>query len=165
MPLIVTNILWVSIVANDIAQNRKARHDYAIEEQIEAGLVLQGWEIKSLRQGRAQIGDSYVVFKKGEAFLLNAVITPLQTASTHVVPEPSRSRKLLLHAREIARLLGKRQESGYTLIPLKLYWKSNRVKVLIAVAKGKKEYDKRASEKQRDWQRHKGQIMRRHTYS
>jgi SsrA-binding protein len=150
-------------VGSEIALNRKARHDYSIEEQIEAGLVLEGWEVKSLRAGRAQINDAYVVLKRGEAYLINAVITPLQTASTHIVAEPSRSRKLLLHARELARLLGKNQEKGYTLIPLKLYWKNRRAKVLVGLGKGKKEYDKRASEKERSWQRQKAQVLRRHT--
>lgn len=146
-----------------IAENRKARHDYAFEEQLEAGLELQGWEVKSLRASKAQLSDSYVIFRQGEAFLLNTVITPLLTASTHVVPEASRTRKLLLNHREIMRFQGKREREGYTVIPLKLYWKHNRVKVLIALAKGKKEYDKRATQKERDWERHKGQVMRRHT--
>lgn len=150
-------------VDTTIAENRKARHDYHFEDQIEAGIALQGWEVKSLRAGKAQISDSYVIFKHGEAYILNSLITPLATASTHIIPEPSRSRKLLLHHREIMRLQGQREREGYTLIPLKLYWKNNRVKVLIALAKGKKEYDKRASAKERDWQRHKAQIMRRHT--
>ncbi len=150
-------------MGSEIALNRKARHDYTLEEQIEAGLVLEGWEVKSLRQGRAQISDAYVVFKNREAYLLNAMITPLQTASTHITPESSRSRKLLLHAKELTRLLGKNQEKGYTLIPLKLYWKKNRAKVLIALGKGKKEYDKRASEKERSWERQKAQVLRRHT--
>lgn len=146
-----------------ICENRKARHNYFFEEQLEAGVCLHGWEMKSLRAGRVQLVDSYVVVKKSEAFLLNAVITPLPDVSTHFIPEPARSRKLLLHQREIHRLMGLRDQEGYTLIPVKLYWKNNHVKVLLAVAKGKKEYDKRASEKDRDWQRHKGQIMRRHT--
>lgn len=150
-------------MGSEIALNRKARHDYFIEEQIEAGIVLEGWEVKSLRQGRAQINDAYVLLKRGEAYLLNAVITPLSTASTHIATEPSRSRKLLLHARELNRLLGKHQEKGYTLIPLKLYWKNNRVKVLVALGKGKKAYDKRATEKERSWQRQKAQVLRRHS--
>lgn len=150
-------------MGSEIALNRKARHDYLIEEQIEAGLVLQGWEVKSLREGRAQINDAYVVLKRGEAYLINAVFTPLATSSTHIVAEPSRSRKLLLHSRELARLVGKNQEKGYTLIPLKLYWKNNHAKVLVALGKGKKEYDKRASEKERSWQRQKAQVLRRHT--
>jgi len=146
-----------------IAENRKARHDYSFEDQIEAGVSLEGWEVKSLRAGKAQITDSYVVFRRGEAFLLNANITPLLTASTHIVPEQSRSRKLLLQKREIMRLQGQRERQGYTLVPIKLYWKHNRVKVLIALAKGKKEYDKRATQKARDWQRQKAQVMHRHT--
>ena len=146
-----------------IAENRKARHDYAFEDKIEAGIELEGWEVKSLRAGKAQINDSYVIFKRGEAFVLNSLITPLSAASTHVIPESSRSRKLLLHKKEIMRLQGQREREGYTIIPLKLYWKANRVKILITLAKGKKEYDKRATEKERDWERHKASVMRRHT--
>ena len=145
----------------EIAQNRKARHDYFIEEHIEAGIVLAGWELKSLRAGKAQLNDTYVTFKRGEAYLLNSLITPLASASTHIIAEPARSRKLLLHARELHRLLGKREQSGYTIIPLKLYWKGQHVKVLLGLAKGKKDYDKRATEKARDWERHKAQLMRR----
>ena len=145
-----------------IAENRRARHDYFFEEQIEAGIELQGWEVKSIREGRVQLVDSYIVTRNTQAFLLNALITPLLSASTHIVPESNRTRKLLLHKREIHRLIGLRERSGYTLIPVKLYWKANHVKVLVAVAKGKKEYDKRASEKDKDWQRQQGQIMRRH---
>jgi SsrA-binding protein len=147
-----------------IAENRKARHDYFFEEQLEAGLSLQGWEAKSIRAHRVQLSDSYIVIRKGEAYLLNTLITALPTASTHFIPEPTRSRKLLLHKREVRRLIGLRERDGYTLIPVKLYWKNNHVKVLVAVAKGKKEYDKRATEKERDWKRHQGQIMRRHTF-
>ena len=161
MPAILTDL--TPKVDSTIAKNRKASHDYSFEDQVEAGLVLEGWEIKSLREGKVQIADSYVIFKKGEAFLLNAIITPLPTASTHFIPEPSRTRKLLLNHREIMRLQGLREREGYTLVPLKLYWKHNHVKVLIALAKGKKEFDKRASEKARDWERNKSQIMKRHT--
>ncbi len=146
-----------------IAENRKARHDYYFEDQIEAGISLEGWEVKSLRAGKVQITDSYVVFKRGEAFLLNAIVTPLSTASTHVIPMTTRTRKLLLQKREIMRLQGQREREGYTLIPLKLYWKGSRVKVLVAVAKGKKEFDKRAATKARDWQKQKSQVMKRHT--
>lgn len=144
-----------------IAQNRRARHDYHIEERFEAGLVLQGWEVKSLRAGKAQINDSYVHLKKGEAWLFNALITPLNTVSTHYVAEPSRNRKLLLNQRELNQLFGAVNREGYTLIPLSLYWKNNRVKVEIALAKGKKLYDKRETEKQRDWDRQKQRLMRR----
>lgn len=151
-------------VDSTIAENRKARHDYFFEDQIEAGLVLEGWEVKSLRAGKVQISDSYVIFKKGEAFLLNAVVTPLPTASTHIVPGNSRTRKLLLQKREIMRLQGQREREGYTLVPIKLYWKHNHVKILIALARGKKEFDKRATTKEREWQRHKSQIMKRHTF-
>ncbi len=161
IPTILTDTL--KKVDSTIADNRKARHDYFFEEQLEAGIELQGWEVKSLRAGKAQISDSYVIFKRGEAFLLNAIITPLLTASTHIVPESARTRKLLLHQREIMRLQGSREREGYTLVPLKMYWKGNKVKILIALAKGKKEFDKRATKKERDWQRQKQQVMKRHT--
>ena len=146
---------------SEIALNRKARHDYFIEEQIEAGLVLQGWELKSLRAGKAQINDSYVIFRRGEAFLLNTLITPLASASTHVITEPTRNRKLLLQQRELKHLFGKSEQSGYTIVALKLYWQANHVKVLIGLAKGKKEYDKRATAKDRDWQRQKAHVLKR----
>lgn len=147
-----------------IAQNKKAHHDYFFEEQIEAGLSLQGWELKSLRAGRVQLVDSYIVIRKGEAYLLNTLITPLATACTYMLPEAARTRKLLLHKREISRLMSQRERQGYTLIPVKMYWKSNHVKLLLAVAKGKKEYDKRETQKNRDWQRHQSQLMRRHNF-
>lgn len=144
-----------------IALNRKARHDYFIEERFEAGLVLEGWEVKSLRDGRLQLSDSYVLLKNGEAWLFNAHITPLQTASTHINPNPTRSRKLLLNQRELNKLFGAVQKEGYTLIPLSVYWKHNRAKVEIALAKGKKDYDKRETEKRREWDREKQRILRR----
>ena len=144
-----------------IAQNRKAHHDYQIEQQYEAGLVLEGWEVKSLRAGRAQLKDSYVVIQRGEAWLLNAHISPLQTASTHIEPNPERSRKLLLKHKELQWLIGAVQRDGYTLIPLSLYWKHNRAKLNFGVAKGKKLYDKRESEKKRDWQRQQQKLLKK----
>jgi len=146
--------------SNTIAQNKKARHDYLLETEFEAGLVLEGWEVKSLRAGKAQIKDSYVLLKNGEAFLFGAVISPLLCASTHVVPDQQRSRKLLLHSHELSRLVGAVERKGYSIIPLSLYWKKSRVKCKIALAKGKHQYDKRASEKERDWNREKARIAK-----
>lgn len=143
-----------------IALNKRARHEYHIEEQIEAGVQLLGWEVKSLRAGKSQITEAYILFREGEAFLFNAHITPLNTASTHVLADPTRSRKLLLHAKEIARFMGKAEQTGHTCVPLALYWKKNKVKCEIAVVKGKKLFDKRATEKERDWNRQKQRIMR-----
>lgn len=144
-----------------IAVNRKAHHEFAIEDHYEAGLVLQGWEIKSLRAGRVQLDQSYVLLKNNEAWLWGSLITPLLTASTHITPDAQRTRKLLLHQRELNKLIGSVERKGYTLIPLKLYWKNNRVKLDIALAKGKKQHDKRASEKERDWQREKQRVMKK----
>ncbi len=146
--------------SNTIAQNKKARHDYTLETEFEAGLVLEGWEVKSIRAGKAQIRDSYVLLKDGEAFLFGAVISPLISASTHVSPEQQRSRKLLLHSYELSRLVGAVERKGYSIIPLSLYWKKSRVKCKIALAKGKHQYDKRAAEKQRDWNREKSRIAK-----
>lgn len=146
---------------NRIAENRKARFEYSIEETFEAGLVLQGWEVKSLRAHKGGIADTYVIIKKGEAWLLNAVIAPLNTASTHIRPENTRTRKLLLHKKELQRLIGAVERKGYTIIPLKLYWKGGLAKVLIGIAKGKKLHDKRETEKDRDWQRDRARIMKR----
>ena len=146
--------------SNIIAQNKKARHDYALETDYEAGLVLEGWEVKSIRAGKAQIREAYVLLKDGEAFLHGAIITPLLCASTHVVPEQQRSRKLLLHAYELARLVGAVERKGYTIVPLSLYWKKSRVKCKIALAKGKQLFDKRASEKEKDWNRDKARIAK-----
>ena len=143
-----------------IALNRKARHEFSIEEHFEAGLVLRGWEIKSLRAGRVQLDQSYVLLKDGEAFLFGASITPLLTASTHVVAEPQRTRKLLLKQRELSKLIGSVERKGYTLIPLRLYWKKDYVKLDIALAKGKKLHDKRADEKDRDWARQKQRLLK-----
>src|SRR5512143_455745 len=145
---------------NTIVRNKKAFHDYFIEEHFEAGLALQGWEVKSLRAGRAQIKESYVVIKNGEAFLFGCHISPLVSASTHIKPDPTRTRKLLLHRDEINRLIGASERKGYTLMPLALYWKHGRAKLDMGLAKGKKEHDKRDSEKDRDWQREKQRLMR-----
>lgn len=144
-----------------IAENRKARFEYTLEETFEAGIVLQGWEVKSLRGGKAGIADSYVIIKNSEAWLLNAQITPLHSASTHIHPENHRTRKLLLHKKELRRLIGAVERKGYTLIPLTLYWKNGLAKVKIAIAKGKKLFDKRETEKNRDWQRDKQRILKR----
>jgi len=144
-----------------IAENRKARYDYFIEERLEAGLVLEGWEVKSMRAGKAQIAEGYVYLKEGEAFLFGAQITPLNTTSTHVVAEPKRTRKLLLNKSELDRLVGSVERKGYTLVPLDLHWKDGRAKLEIGLAKGKKQHDKRATEKDRDWQRDKARVLRR----
>jgi len=145
---------------NTIALNKKAKHEYHIEERFEAGLSLLGWEVKSLRAGKAQLVDAYVLLKGGEAWLLGAHITPLGTASTHVIADPTRTRKLLLHAKEIAKIIGKVNQAGHTCIPLALYWKNNKVKCEIALAKGKQKHDKRAAEKEKDWNRQKQRILR-----
>ncbi|MBI2792529.1 MAG: SsrA-binding protein SmpB [Gammaproteobacteria bacterium] len=146
---------------NTIAQNRKARFEYTIEETYEAGIMLQGWEVKSLRAGKGGIADSHVIIKGGEAWLLNAVIIPLNTASTHIHPENSRTRKLLLNKKELKRLIGAVERKGYTIIPLTMYWKNSLVKVQIAVAQGKKLFDKRETIKQRDWERDKQRLVKR----
>jgi SsrA-binding protein len=143
-----------------IAENRKARFEYFIEERYEAGLVLHGWEVKSMRAGRAQLKESYVYVKRGEAFLFGAHLSPLNSASSHVVADPIRTRKLLLNAKEIEDLGIAADREGYTLVPLELYWKKGRAKLQIGVAKGKKQYDKRAVEKERDWQRDKQRLSR-----
>ena len=143
-----------------IAQNKKARFDYFIEDRIEAGLALQGWEVKSMRAGKAQLTDSFVIFRDGEAYLLGAHVTPLNTVSTHVIAEPKRTRKLLMNRREIDRLVGLVERKGYTLIALELYWSKNKVKVKVGLAKGKKQHDKRDTEKDRDWQRDKSRALR-----
>lgn len=143
-----------------IAENRRARHDYFIEDTFEAGLELQGWEVKSLREGRGQITESYVHIKNGEAWISGASITPLLSASSHIKPEPRRLRKLLLHRLEIDRLVGAVERKGYTLVPLNLHWSKGRVKLDIGLGKGKKQHDKRADEKDRDWQRQKSRILK-----
>lgn len=143
-----------------IALNRKARHNYTFEQRFEAGLVLQGWEVKSIRAGRVQISESHVIVRRGEAWLINTVISPLISASTHIKTDDSRSRKLLLHSKEINVLLGSIERKGYTIVPTAMYWKKNKVKIELALAKGKKDFDKRASEKDRDWERDKARMMR-----
>lgn len=145
---------------NTIAQNRKARHEFFIEDKFEAGLVLQGWEVKSLREGKVQLSDSYVLIRNGEAWLSNALITALKTASTHIVPQPQRDRKLLLNRSELSKLTGAVERRGYTLIPLAMYWKRGRAKLEIALAKGKQSHDKRATLKDRDWQRDKERLFK-----
>jgi SsrA-binding protein len=150
------------VPSSTIAVNKKARFEYALEEHLEAGLVLEGWEVKSLRAGRANLTDSYVLLKDGEAWLLGAQIVPLPTASTHINPDPTRTRKLLLHQDELDRLFGAVERRGYTVIALTLFWKRGRAKAEIALAKGKKAHDKRATERDRDWEREKQRIMRRH---
>lgn len=146
--------------SNTIALNKRARHDYFIEETFEAGIVLQGWEVKSLRESRAQLTESYVFIRNGEAFISGLHITPLYTASTHVKPENTRVRKLLLHRKELDKLVGAVERKGFTLVATALYWKHGLAKLEIGLAKGKKQHDKRATEKDRDWQREKGRILR-----
>lgn len=143
-----------------IADNRKARFDYFIEDRIEAGLVLHGWEVKSLRAGRINLTEAYVIIRNGEAWLIGCNIPPLPTASTHVNPDPIRTRKLLLHNQELARLIGAVEQKGYTLVPLDLHWKRGRAKLNIGLGKGKKQHDKRADTKDRDWQREKARILK-----
>ncbi len=143
-----------------MAENRKARHDFFIEDRYEAGLALQGWEVKSLRAGRAQIKESYVYVRSGEAWLFGAHLSPLNAASTHVQADPTRTRKLLLHRHQIDHLVGAVERRGYTLVPLELYWKNGRAKLAIGLAKGKKQHDKRATDKARDWQREKARILK-----
>lgn len=143
-----------------IALNKKARHDYTIEDKFEAGLMLQGWEVKSIRDGRVQMTDTYVMVKDNEIWWVAGQITPLLSASTHINPEPTRSRKLLLHRREIDKLVGAVDRKGYTLVPLAMYWSKGRVKLEIGLAKGKKTHDKRAAEKERDWSREKQRILK-----
>lgn len=143
-----------------IAMNKRARHEYFIEEEIEAGLSLQGWEVKSLRAGKANISDSYVLLRNGEAWLFGATFTPLSVASTHVVCDPTRTRKLLLNQRELNNLFGRINREGYTVVALSMYWKNAWVKIKIGVAKGKKEFDKRSDIKDREWQVNKARIMK-----
>jgi SsrA-binding protein len=143
-----------------IVQNRKATHDYFIEERHEAGIALEGWEVKAIRGGRAQIGDAYVMIKGGELWLIGAHISPLPTVSTHFVPDPARTRKLLLQAEEIKRLIGKVEQRGYTLVPLDMHYKKGLIKVEIALARGKLKHDKRAAEREREWDREKQRLLR-----
>lgn len=145
---------------NTIALNKKSRHEFTLGERFEAGLVLEGWEVKSLRENRVQMNDSYVMIMKGEAFLVGCLITPLHTASTHKSTDPTRLRKLLLHSNELSRLVGAVERKGFTIVPTAMYWKNNRAKLEISLAKGKQDHDKRATEKDRDWQRNKRRIMK-----
>lgn len=145
---------------NQIAANRKARHEFFIEETLEAGLSLEGWEVKALREGRAQITESYVQVHKGEAWLMGAHFSPLTQASSHIKADPTRTRKLLLHRGELDRLVGSVERKGYTLVPLDLHWSRGRAKLNIGLAKGKKQHDKRAAKKDRDWERQKARILK-----
>ena len=143
-----------------IIDNRKAFHDYFIEDKYEAGLVLQGWEVKAIRAGRANIKESYVVIRAAEIFIVGMHITPLESASTHITTDPTRTRKLLLHAEEIAKLIGKVERAGYALVPLDLHYTKGRIKISVGLAKGKKQFDKRETEKERDWEREKSRLIR-----
>jgi len=143
-----------------IADNKKAFYDYFIEEKFEAGLVLEGWEVKAIRAGRVQLKEAYVVVKNGAVYLIGCHISPLLTASTHIHPDPTRSRKLLLHASEINKLIGKTERSGFTLVPLDMHYVKGRIKLEIGLAKGKKQHDKRAAEKDREWLREKQRMIR-----
>ena len=146
--------------SSTIAQNRRARHDYFLEDRFEAGLVLEGWEVKSLRDGRGQLNESYIVIHQGEAWLHGAHISPMLSASTHIHPENVRRRKLLLNRIELNRLIGAVDRKGYTIVPVAMYWKKGRAKLEIALAKGKQQHDKRASAKDQDWAREKARIFR-----
>ena len=149
-------------VDKTIALNKRARHEYHLEERFEAGLVLQGWEVKAIRAGRGNMTDAYAYVKDGEIFLIGAQITPLIQASTHTIPEDRRQRKLLLHRSEIDKLIGRVERDGYTLVPTAMYWSKNRIKLEIALAKGKQAHDKRDAAKDRDWAREKQRAMRAH---
>jgi SsrA-binding protein len=144
-----------------IVQNRKAFHDYFIEERYEAGLALQGWEVKAIRAGRAQLADAYVLIKGEELWLIGGSITPLATVSTHYLPDPGRTRKLLLRAEEIRRLIGKVQQRGYALVPLDLHYSKGRIKLELGLARGKQKHDKRAAEREKEWQRDRQKLLRR----
>lgn len=143
-----------------IAQNKKAFHDYFIEDQYEAGVVLEGWEVKAIREGKVQLKEAYVIVQRGEIYIIGCHITPLGSASTHVRPDATRTRKLLLHNEQIAKLIGQVERAGYTLVPLDMHYTRGRVKIQIGLAKGKKQYDKRETEKERDWLREKARIIR-----
>ncbi len=143
-----------------IVDNRKAFHDFFIEDRYEAGLVLEGWEVKAIRAGRAHLKESYVIIRGDTLQLLGAHITPLTTASTHIQPDPTRTRKLLMHAAEISKLIGKVERAGYTLVPLDLHYKAGRIKLEVGLAKGKKQFDKRATEREREWQREKQRLVK-----
>lgn len=150
------------VAPGTIAQNKKARHDYFIEKNYEAGLSLLGWEVKSLRAGRVQLNESYILVKNGEAYLFGAHITPMNSASTHVDTSPMRDRKLLMHRSELNSLIGTVDREGYTLVALSLYWKKGKIKADIGLAKGKKQHDKRADQKEKDWKRDKERLMKNH---
>lgn len=143
-----------------IVQNKKAFHDYFIEQRFEAGIALQGWEVKAIRAGRAQIKEAYVIVSNGEIFLIGCHISPLTSASTHVTPDPTRTRKLLLHAREMSQLIGSVERAGYALVPLDLHFKNGRIKLEVGLAKGKRQYDKRQAEKEKDWRREQQRLLR-----
>jgi SsrA-binding protein len=143
-----------------IALNKKARHDYFIDERLEAGVALQGWEVKALRAGRLQLKEGYILLKEGEAYLFGAHISPLSTTSTHVVADPTRLRKLLLHRRQIDSLVGAVDRKGHTIVPLAMYWKNGKAKLEIGLARGKKQHDKRTDSRDRDWQREKGRLLK-----
>jgi SsrA-binding protein len=143
-----------------IVQNKKAFHDYFIEERFEAGIALEGWEVKAIRAGRAQLKEAYVIVSNGELFLIGAHVSPLPTASTHIQPDPTRTRKLLLNASEISKLIGATERAGYTLVPINLHYARRRIKLEIGLAKGKKQHDKREAEKDRDWKREQQRLMR-----
>lgn len=143
-----------------IALNKRARFEYHLEDRIEAGISLMGWEVKSLRAGNINFSESHVLLRRGEAFLFGCLITPLTSASTHVEADPMRTRRLLLHKQELARLIGQVERKGYTVVPTAMYWKRGKVKLEIALAKGKKQHDKRRADKERDWEREKGRLMR-----
>jgi len=147
--------------SNTIALNKKSKHDFELGERFEAGLMLQGWEVKSLRAGKIQLRDSYVLLKNGEAWLFGALITPLPTASTHIDPDAQRTRKLLLHAHELSKLIGAVERKGLALIPTAMYWKKGYIKLEIALAEGKKLHDKRATVKDREWNREKERVMKK----
>jgi SsrA-binding protein len=146
-----------------IVENRKAFHDYFIEERFEAGIALEGWEVKAIRAGRAQLKEAYVIVTNGELFLIGAHVSPLPTASTHVQPDPTRTRKLLLNSSEINKLIGAVERAGYTLVPINLHYARRRIKLEIGLAKGKKQFDKRQAEKDRDWKREQQRLLRRST--
>ncbi len=150
-----THLFHMSIV-----QNKKAFHDYFIEEKYETGMILEGWEVKAIREGRVQLKEAYVIIRSGELFLIGCHISPLKTASTHINPDPTRTRKLLLHAEQIKRLIGKVERAGYTLVPLDMHYKTGRIKLEIGLAKGKKQHDKRETEKQKEWERTKQRLLR-----
>ena len=160
MPLECTMARKKENTAGRIADNRRALHEYFIDQRYEAGVALQGWEVKALRAGRLQLQEAYVLLKDGEAWLFGAHVAPLLTASTHVLPDPTRSRKLLLHRRQIDAMIGAVERKGYTLIPLAAYWVAGKAKIEVGLARGKKQHDKRADERDKDWQREKARVMK-----